>query len=260
MERFEGRRALVTGAASGIGAATALRLAREGALVTGMDLAGPGGGPWDKVEAAASSARFITGDVSKEADVERVMAETGAVDIVVNAAGVASGGAVHDYPVEEWDRVLDINLKGTFIVCKHALRGMLEKGGGNIVNIASIEGIEGTEGGSGYNASKGGVVLLTKNMAIDYGRKGIRVNCVCPGLVDTPMTRSIFDVDGMREHWRSFEQAHALGRAARPEEIAAAICFLSSDDASFVSGSALVVDGGLTAGHRFGFAEMMGLG
>ena len=156
--------------------------------------------------------------------------------------------------------MLDINLKGTFIVCKHALRGMLEKGGGSIVNIASIEGIEGTEGGSGYNASKGGVVLLTKNMAIDYGRKGIRVNCVCPGLVDTPMTRCIFDVDGMREHWRSFEQAHALGRAARPEEIAAAICFLSSDDASFVSGSAMVVDGGLTAGHRFGFAEMMGLG
>lgn len=260
MGRFDGRIALVTGAASGIGAATALRMAGEGALVTGMDLAEPGDGPWRQVEACASSARFTTGDVSKEADVERVIAETGAPDIVVNAAGVASGGAVHDYPVEEWDRVLDVNLKGTFLVCKHALRGMLDKGGGSIVNIASIEGLEGAEGGSGYNASKGGVVLLTKNLAMDYGRKGIRVNCVCPGLVDTPMTRSIFDVDGMREYWRKFEEAHALGRAGRPEEIAAAVCFLASDDASFVSGAAMVVDGGLTAGHRLGFVDMMGLG
>ena len=254
MGRFDGRVALVTGAASGIGAATALRLASEGAEVVGMDLADCDG---------AGLAEALTGDVSIEADVERVIAtmsgRQGGPDIVVNAAGVASGGAVHDYPVEEWERVLDINLKGTFLVCKHALRSMLEKGSGSIVNVASIEGLEGTEGGSGYNASKGGVVLLTKNLAIDYGRKGIRVNCVCPGLVDTPMTRSIFDVEGMREYWQRFVEAHALGRAGRPEEIAAAISFLASDDASFVSGTAMVVDGGLTAGHRFGFTEMMGL-
>jgi NAD(P)-dependent dehydrogenase (short-subunit alcohol dehydrogenase family) len=136
---------------------------------------------------------------------------------------------------------------------------MLEQGSGNIVNIASIEGLEGTEGGSAYNASKGGVVLLTKNLAIDYGRKNVRVNCICPGFIDTPMTGAVFSNPGMEEYLERFRDAHQLGRVGKPEEIAAAALFLASDDASFVTGHALVVDGGFTAGRRIGFAKMMGL-
>jgi len=174
-------------------------------------------------------------------------------------AGVAGGGPVHQLDAHEWDRVLDINLKGTYVVCKHALVAMVEQRAGNIVNIASIEGIEGTEGGSAYNASKGGVVLLTKNMAIDYGRIGIRVNCICPGFIDTPMLRSVMDLDVMAEVRDRYRDAHVLGRFGKPEEIASAALFLASDDASFVTGHALVVDGGFTAGARLGVADMLGL-
>ena len=135
---------------------------------------------------------------------------------------------------DEWDRVVDINLKGTFLVCKHALGPMLESGSGSIVNIASIEGLEGVDGGSAYNASKGGVVLLTKNLAIDYGRRGIRVNCICPGLIDTPLAAAVTGNEAMRDFRERFVQAHHMGRMGRPEEIAAAALFLASDDASFV--------------------------
>jgi NAD(P)-dependent dehydrogenase (short-subunit alcohol dehydrogenase family) len=145
------------------------------------------------------------------------------------------------------------------LVCKHALRPMLAQRSGSIVNIASIEGLEGTEGGSAYNASKGGVVILTKNLAIDYGRMGIRVNCICPGFIDTPMTASVFSLDGMQPYYERFVEHHQLGRAGKPEEIAACAAFLASDDASFVTGHALVADGGYTAGRRLGFAKMMGL-
>jgi NAD(P)-dependent dehydrogenase (short-subunit alcohol dehydrogenase family) len=155
--------------------------------------------------------------------------------------------------------VLDVNLKGTYLVCKHALVAMVEQRAGNIVNIASIEGIEGTEGGSAYNASKGGVVLLTKNMAIDYGRMGIRVNCICPGFIDTPMLRSVMGLDVMSQVRDRYRDAHVLGRFGKPEEIASAALFLASDDGSFVTGHALVVDGGFTAGARLGVADMLGL-
>jgi NAD(P)-dependent dehydrogenase (short-subunit alcohol dehydrogenase family) len=136
---------------------------------------------------------------------------------------------------------------------------MIDGGGGSIVNVASVEGLEGTEGGSAYNASKGGVVLLTRNMAMDYARKGIRVNAICPGFIDTPMLRSVFDQPGVRELLPRIVEAHQLGRLGRPIEIANAALFLASDEASFITGQALAVDGGFTAGHRFGFARMMGL-
>ena len=172
---------------------------------------------------------------------------------------VAGGGPAHLVSVEDWDRVLDINLKGTFLVCKHVLALMLEQGQGSIVNIASVEGLEATEGSSSYTASKGGVVLLTKNLAIDYGRAGIRVNSLCPGFIDTPLTRSIFEQEGMEEYLQRFAHAHQLGRIGQPTEIAAAASFLASDDSSFVTGHSLVVDGGYTAGHRMGFGKLMGL-
>ena len=145
---------------------------------------------------------------------------------------------------EEWDRVLDINLKGTFHVNKHAAIQMLAQGSGAIVNIASIEGIEGTEGGSVYNASKAGVVMLSKSMAIDYGRRGLRVNCICPGGIDTPMLRSITDSDGMNVYQERLREEHLLGRFGEPSEIASAAAFLVSSDASFITGLLMDVNGG----------------
>jgi NAD(P)-dependent dehydrogenase (short-subunit alcohol dehydrogenase family) len=192
------------------------------------------------------------------AAVAAVAARHGRIDVLVNAAGVAGGGAVHGLAVEEWDRVLDVNLKGTFLVCKHVLQHMLEQRSGSIVNLASIEGLEGFEGGSAYNASKGGVVLLTRNLAIDYGRRGIRVNCLCPGLIETSMTAGVFQA-GLEPLLQRFVDAHQLGRAGQPAEVAAAALFLASDDASFVTGHSLVVDGGFTAGHRIGVSELIGL-
>ncbi|HEX6313104.1 MAG TPA: SDR family oxidoreductase, partial [Acidimicrobiia bacterium] len=203
-------------------------------------------------------------DVTDEAAVAAVVAglvgEHGRLDVVLNAAGVAGGGPVHLVDAPEFERVVRVNLTGTFLVAKHALAAMLEQRSGSIVNIASIEGIEGTEGGSSYNASKGAVVILTKNMAIDYGRAGVRVNCICPGFIEnTRLFDFAFGSDGMATARENYRNAHMLGRFGRPEEIAGAATFLASDDASFVTGHALVVDGGFTAGMRTGILEPLGL-
>lgn len=258
---LEGRVALVTGAASGIGAACALRYAREGARVVGVDLAKPEAGAWDPVVEACREARFECADVRDvaqvDAAVEAARAAFGRLDIVLNAAGVAGGGPVHALDPAEWDRVVDINLKGTFLVCRAALRPMLEQRSGCLINIASIEGIEGIDGGSAYNASKGGVVLLTKNLAIDYGAQGIRANCICPGFIRTPMAEALHR-EGMERYRDVIGDLHMLRRWGRPEEIAGAAFFLASDDASFVTGHALVVDGGFTAGTRLGLREQFG--
>jgi len=245
MQRLNGKVALVTGAASGLGQACAERFVQEGAVVIGLDLKGA----------------EIEVDVRDEAGVEAAIAGVasthGRLDIVANAAGVAGGGPVHRLDGDEWDRVLGVNLKGTFLVCKHALGVMTAQRSGSIINFASVEGIEGTEGGSAYNASKGGVVLLTKNMAIDYGRFGIRVNCICPGFIDTPMFRSVMDNPGMASFRDDYRKHHKLGRFGKPSEIAGAAFFLASDDSSFVTGHALVVDGGFTAGWRTDLSDLM---
>jgi len=256
MARLDGKVAIVTGSASGIGAATMARFRAEGATVVGMDVT-----PADDAVAL---------DVRDEAAAAEAVAATardhGRIDVLVHAAGVAGGGPVHLVDAGEWDRVVDINLKGTFLMNKHVVAQMVDQTPdaigqrGSIVNIASIEGIEGTEGGSAYNASKGGVVVLTKNLALDYGRRAIRANAICPGFIDTPLMSDVFDMGGMDEVRRSFVETHALGRIGRPEEIAAAAVFLASDDASFVTGTTLVVDGGYTAGHQHGIVAMMGLG
>jgi NAD(P)-dependent dehydrogenase (short-subunit alcohol dehydrogenase family) len=150
-----------------------------------------------------------------------------------------------------------INLTGTMLSVKACLASMVEARGGSIITIASVEGLEGCEGGSGYNASKGAVVLLTKNLACDYGRLGIRANAICPGFIDTPMFQDVTALMG--ERTQLIREQHKLGRFGEPHEIAGAAAFLASDDASFVTGVALPVDGGYTAGHSYGLAQDMGL-
>ncbi len=263
MKRLEGKVAVVTGAASGIGSACALRFAQEGASVAGLDLNENGDDRWREACRVAPSHLFEVADVRDDARigeiVARVREEMGSVDILLNSAGTPGGGAVHEMEPAEFERVIGINLTGTFIPCRHALRVMLEQGSGSIINIASIEGLQGCEGGSAYNASKGAVVLLTRNMAMDYARKGIRVNAVCPGFIETPMFDAVWSMGGLEEVKARIEDAHQLGRFGKPEEIANAALFLASDESSFVTGHALPVDGGFTAGHRFGVAALMGL-
>lgn len=245
-DRIRGKVALVTGAASGIGAACVERFTEEGAVVAGLDVS-----PKPEHSKAAS---WWHADVADEdavrTAVDAVAAEHNGLDVVVNAAGVISIGNAQELDLAEWERVIGINLKGTWLVSKHAVGHLVERGSGSIVNLASIEGLEGFSGQTAYNVSKGGVVLLTRNMATDFGPKGVRINCLCPGLIETPLT-AILQEPGLEQVRDTFVGWHLLGRAGQPEEVAACALFLASDDASFVHGSALVVDGGMTAGRRF---------
>ena len=259
MGRLKGRVAVITGAASGIGAATAQRFAEEGASAAGRELQKPVSGRGDATLAAAPDSSFRDGlDVRDEAAVAAAMgaiiAEQGRIDVLVNAAGVGGGAPTHQLEVEEWDRVVDINLKGCFLTAKHVLAQMVEQGSGNVIHVASVEGLEGMTGSLPYTASKGGVVIMTKNQAIDYASYGIRVNCLCPGLIDTPLTQGLKE-EALAPVRRQMESWHAMDRLGEPEEVAACAVFLASDDASFVTGHALVVDGGWTAGRRLRLPE-----
>jgi 2-keto-3-deoxy-L-fuconate dehydrogenase len=230
---FAGKRALVTGAGSGIGAAVARRLAEDGAEVVVADLApGP--------VAAELGARALELDVREEAQVAGAM---DGLDVLVNVAGIGSTTSAPETPVEVWDEVFAVNARGTFLCCKHAIPGMAERGGGSIVNIASVAALVGLRNRAAYCASKGAVVALTRALAVDHVADGIRVNAICPGTVDSPWVRRL--VEDVGESLEALQARQPLGRLGRPDEIAEAVAYLAA--AEFATGTILVLDGGLTA-------------
>ena len=248
--RFAGRGILVTGSGSGIGRAAALLFAEEGGRVVVVDQ------DENEAQATAKSIRenggealAIGADVSREADcrgmVERALAAYGRLDVAFNNAGVgASGFAVADEEEVTWSRLIDVNLKGIFLAMKYEIPAMVGAGGGAIVNTASVAGLVGERGIGAYSASKHGVVGLTRTAALDYIGQGVRINAVCPGATRTRMLANWFQDPKVEAFILS---RHPIGRIAEPEEIARAVLFLASDDASFIVGQALAVDGGLTA-------------
>jgi meso-butanediol dehydrogenase/(S,S)-butanediol dehydrogenase/diacetyl reductase len=256
MERLVGRTAIVTGGGSGIGRAVALALGREGAAVLVVDR-NPAGAAEVCSEMAAKGARAesATCDVSSEESVEAMFEAAdrfGAVDILVNNAGIGAGGAAADTTEDDWDQTLGVNLKGVWLCSRAFLRRVLDAGRpGVIVSTSSTNAFYAEPESAAYTASKGGVSALTRSMALDYARHNVRVNCICPGIIDTPMTQPMLaaepDPEATRRHWGSL---HAIGRMGRAEEIAEAVVFLATDEASFLVGSELVVDGGLSIGTR----------
>ncbi len=250
---LQGKTALITGGASGIGRATAILFGREGAAVVVQDLRAEGQATADAIVAAGGRATFVRGDVTRAADcraaVEKAVAEYGGLHVLVNNAGIIRRASVVDTTEEEWDRVMAVNVKSVFLFSKAAIPVMARGGGGVIVNTASGWGIDGGKDAASYCASKAAVVNLTRAMAIDHAGQNIRVNCVCPGDTDTPMLREEARQLGQDEKGFLARSAQRpLGRMGRPEEIARAMLFLASDASSYVTGTALVVDGGGHAG------------
>jgi NAD(P)-dependent dehydrogenase (short-subunit alcohol dehydrogenase family) len=251
--RVANKVALITGGTSGIGEASAFLFAKEGAKIA---IAGRnerrGHSVTEQILKEGGSAIFIRTDVRKSEECRRAVDETvhafGRLDILFNNAGIFYPHTALDCTEEEWDLQLDINLKGTFLMSKAALPGMIQQGSGVIINNSSGWGIVGGDAAVAYCASKGGVVLLTKAMAIDHGRQGIRVNCICPGDVDTPMLPEDARMRGLRwEDYLAGCSNRPLGRIGTANEVAKAALFLASDDSSFMTGASLVVDGGGTA-------------
>jgi NAD(P)-dependent dehydrogenase (short-subunit alcohol dehydrogenase family) len=224
--KFAGKRALVTGAGSGIGEAVARTLASKGAEVVAADLRGTD----------------VVLDVRDEAQVAGVVRD---FDVLVNVAGVGSTTTAPDTPLEVWEDVFAVNARGTFLCCKHAIPGMIARGGGSIVNVASVAALVGLRNRAAYCASKGAVVALTRALAIDHVGDRIRVNAICPGTVETPWVRRLVEEAG--ESLDELRARQPLGRLGTPDEIADAVAYLASDAAGFVTGSVLVIDGGLTA-------------
>lgn len=253
MMRLANKVAIITGGTSGIGEAVALLFAREGAkiAVTGRNEA-RGDSVTARILELGGEAIFLRTDVRKAGECERAVEETlgrfGRLDILFNNAGVFFPHTALDCTEEEWDLQIDINLKGTFLMSKYALEPMIAQKSGVIINNSSGWGLVGGDRAVAYCASKGGVVLLTKAMAVDHGRQGIRVNCVCPGDVDTQMLPEDARLRGLE--WKAYLagcENRPMGRIGTPDEIAKAVLFLASDDSSFMTGAALVVDGGGTA-------------
>jgi len=251
--QFEDKVAIITGGTSGIGLQTAITLLQCGASVALI------GRQEEKGQAAIkelglyeSKVCFIQGDISKVQHckniIDQAVAKFGRLDIVINSAGIYMEKAIGDVEEDEFDHMMDTNIKGTYFICKYALPYLRQTGGGAIVNVSSDAGINGNCLCTTYCASKGAVTTFSKALALEAIHYGIRVNCVCPGDVDTPMLQQqLSGVDNPQEYLREMASVYPIGRIAQPQEIANVICFLASDGASFVNGAVWTVDGGLTA-------------
>jgi meso-butanediol dehydrogenase/(S,S)-butanediol dehydrogenase/diacetyl reductase len=252
--RLKGKVALVTGAAAGIGAGIAERLVEAGASVSVFDIDGEGGQKHAARLLLKGQAIAITGDVASEDDVQRAVEETatrlGTLDVLVNNAGIEIADTITSFKTADWDRLLSVNLKGAFLFCKHAIPKMAGRGG-SIINISSVRAFVSYAGGIAYDSSKAALIGFTRTLALDHGKDGIRVNAICPGYIQTPMTdhwlSTLEDPEGTMKQLLAF---HPLGRIGTPRDVADAALFLASDAAAFVTGAALIVDGGMsTAGH-----------
>jgi len=252
-KRFENKSVIVTGGASGIGMATAERFLEEGADVAIFDIS-PKALESARKEFSSKGYDVFTasGDVSVHKDVKSMVSKAkkklGKIDVVFNNAGILVEGTVEQVTERDWDRIMGVNVKGVFLMCKEVIPVMLAQGGGVIVNNASCSGLVGDRSAIAYNTSKGAVVLMTKCLALDYARSNIRVNCVCPGEIDTPMFRQEAKARNMpiEKYRKEISAYHPIGRLGRPKEVADAVLFLASDDSSFTIGTALSVDGGYT--------------
>ncbi len=254
MTLFDGKVAVVTGAASGIGRASALAFARAGARVIAADLDASGGAETVRqIEEAEGEARFIAADVSKEVDVERLVADSvdtfGRLDFAHNNAGIgAPPRPIHEADRAAFDRVLAVNVVGVWLCLKHEARHMLASGaGGAIVNTASLAGLIGFPMNVAYSASKHAVIGITRTAALEYARRGVRVNAVCPAFVHTPMVDSFINADPLHFNLDRLAGMQPMGRLGTPEEVAEAVVWLCSDAAAFITGIALPLDGGTTA-------------
>jgi NAD(P)-dependent dehydrogenase (short-subunit alcohol dehydrogenase family) len=251
MMRLEGKIAIVTGAAAGIGRASALLFAREGAKVAAVDLDGPGVQTLGKeASAAGSEALAVRADVSKADEVQRVanavLERFGRVDILFNNVGIVPHGKLHTISEAEWDRTMTINVKSMYLLCREVIPVFLRQGGGVILNTSSATALRSVPDRVAYSTSKGAVLALTRSMAVDYVRDHIRVNCLCPGTVDTPSFRQrMAAFPDPEEALRQFVARQPMGRLGTADEVAQAALYLVSDDAQFVTGAAFSIDGGM---------------
>lgn len=254
MPDLMGRVVLITGGTSGIGLAAAEEFARRGAAVmmAGRD-PGKGQAAVDRLTQVGGLAAFVRADVRDEVQVENLVSETlstfGSLDVLVTSAGVINRIQLTDLEQSDWDAILDTNLRGVYLTCKHVLPHMIEQGRGAVVNVASYLGVFGARDSTpAYNASKAGVVALTRSLALQVGAHGVRVNAVCPGFIVTPLNEHIIrDAPDPAGKEAEMARAYPLGRLGRPSDVAAAILFLASDEADWITGASLLVDGGLTA-------------